>query len=429
MTQIFSPSKLSGALPAIPSKSYAHRLLLAAALAEEPTQIFCATTSVDIEATVDCLKSLGCEISYENGYFNLIPPENKVKNAIFDCVECGTLLRFFLPILTALGTGGILTGQGRLPTRPLSPLYEELIAHGAILSPEKTDAILPLTVAGQLKSGDFQLAANISSQFIGGLLMSLPLLEGDSTLTLTGKIESRPYIDMTLDVLKLFQIQIQESPDGRIFHIPGGQTYRSPKTAVVEGDWSNAAFWLSAGALGHEITLTTLDRNSRQGDRAILDVLAGFGAEIHWAGDTVAVSGKNLVAQNIDCAQIPDLVPILAVVAASATGTSRFYNAERLRLKESDRIQTVCALISHLGGIAFPTEDGLVVAGAPLLGGTVDSFNDHRIAMAAAIAALGCQGDVTLTGSQTVDKSYPHFYSDYHKLGGVAQISDSDLED
>ncbi len=415
-----SPSRLAGSLPAIPSKSYAHRLLLAAALADKPTQIDCATTSVDIEATVGCLRSLGCEISYENGCFSLTPPV-QYKDATFDCAECGTLLRFFLPILTALGTGGTLIGGGRLPTRPLSPLYEELERQGAVLVSEKESAILPLAVSGQLRAGDFTLAANISSQFIGGLLMALPLLEGDSTLTLTGKVESRPYIDMTLDVLKLFQIQVVESGDGRTFTVPGGQSYRSPTTATVEGDWSNAAFWLSAGALGHEITLTTLDKHSRQGDRAVLDVLAGFGGKISWDGDAVTVTGGDLTPQDVDCAQIPDLVPILAVVAASAPGTSRFYNAERLRLKESDRIQTVCALISALGGIALPTEDGLVVAGSPLAGGTVDSCNDHRIAMAAAVAALGCRGDVTLTDAQAVDKSYPHFFTDYQLLGGTFQ--------
>ncbi len=420
LTQQFSPGKLSGSLPAIPSKSYAHRLLLAAALADGPTQIFCAAISDDILATVSCLKELGCKISYENSIFSLTPPANYANNILFDCAECGTLLRFFLPILTALGSGGILTGRGRLPTRPLSPLYEELEGHGAVLTPEKTDQILPLAVSGRLKSGEYKLAANISSQFIGGLLMALPLLAGDSNLTLTGQIESKPYIDMTLDVLKLFQIKIQESPDGRIFHIPGGQTYRSPKNAVVEGDWSNAAFWLCAGALGHPVQLSSLNLNSRQGDRQILEVLKTFGAEIQINGDAVAVSGKNLVAQNIDCAQIPDLVPILAVTAAHAAGVSRFYNAQRLRLKESDRIQTVCALISNLGGIAFPTEDGLVVAGTLLRGGTVDSFNDHRIAMAAAIAALNCQCPVSLTDSQAINKSYPDFYADYIKLGGVA---------
>ncbi len=423
MKMTLSPSKLSGAVVAIPSKSYAHRLLLAAALADGPTQIFCPVRSQDIDATVGCLKTLGCEISYQNSYFYLTPPEKYNQNMIFDCVECGTLLRFFLPILTALGSGGILTGQGRLPTRPLSPLYEELEAHGAVLTPELDAQILPLAVSGQLKSGDFTLAANISSQFIGGLLMALPLLDGDSKLTLMGNIESRPYIDMTLDVLKLFQIQITQSADGREFFIPGDQIYRSPKKTFVEGDWSNAAFWLCAGALGHPVQLSNLNFNSRQGDKQILDVLKNFGAEIITQGDKVVVSAKNLVGQNIDCSQIPDLVPILAVTACFAQGETCFYNAQRLRLKESDRIQTVCALISTLGGQIQETADGMIVTGSGLSGGQVDSFNDHRIAMSAAIAALGCLTPVALTGGEAVDKSYPDFYADYAKLGGIVQTN------
>ncbi len=417
MKMTLSPSRLKGTLPAIPSKSYAHRLLLAAALADAPTQIFCATTSEDIDATVGCLRSLGCDISYDKGVFSLVPPQNYEKNATFDCAECGTLLRFYLPILTALGVGGQLIGRGRLPTRPLSPLYEELIAHGAVLSPQG----LPMEVAGKLESGSFTLAANISSQFIGGLLMALPLLEGNSTLTLTGAVESRPYIDMTLDVLRLFQISIQESDDGRTFSVPGGQRYRSPRTAIVEGDWSNAAFWLAAGALGHPVSLTTLDACSRQGDRRILEVLEGFGATCTWQEDAVTIRGGTLHSQDVDCAQIPDLVPILAVVAAFAPGISRFYNGQRLRLKESDRIQTVCHLLTQLGAQVEETADGLIVTGGiPLAGGNCHSHNDHRIAMSAAIAALGCGGAVTLDEPHAVEKSYPHFYADYRQLGGLA---------
>ncbi len=423
MNLTLSPSKLSGTVAAIPSKSYAHRLLLAAALADTPTQIFCATSSEDIDATVGCLRSLGCEISYQNGCFSLQPPVEYERNSTFDCGECGTLLRFFLPILAALGTGGRLIGRGRLPSRPLSPLYEELLAHGATLSPQG----LPMEVGGQLQAGHFTLAANISSQFIGGLLMALPLLDGDSTLTLTGKVESRPYIHMTLDVLRLFQIHIQESEDGRTFSVAGGQRYRSPHMATVEGDWSNGAFWLAAGAMGHPIALTTLNPNSRQGDKRILDVLEGFGASVRWDGDTLTVTGNHLHGQDIDCAQIPDLVPILAVVATAAKGTTHFYNGQRLRLKESDRIQTVCDLIHHLGGTVVQTEDSLTVTGVPLAGGNVDSHNDHRIAMAAAVAALGCGGDVTLTDAGAVDKSYPHFFQDYSRLGGSIQPTKEDV--
>lgn len=419
MSATITPSPLSGCLSSIPSKSYAHRLLICSALGDKKTIIHCSALSEDIWATVGCMNSLGAEIVYQDGYFTVTPITTLAQNPTLDCYECGTLLRFLLPVVCALGGGGTLIGQGRLPSRPLSPLYEELIAHGADLSPQG----LPLTVNGRLQSGDFTLAANISSQFIGGLLMALPLLNGDSTLTLTGTVESRPYIDMTLDVLRLFSINVTVSEDGRVFSVSGGQKYRSPEESTVEGDWSNAAFWLSAGALGDGITLTTLDPNSRQGDRAILDVLAGFGATYHWDGTAVTVTGGTLHGQTIDSAQIPDLVPILAVVATCCAGETRFINAQRLRLKESDRIATVCHLITALGGQAQETEDGLVVTGSTaLIGGSCQSFNDHRIAMSAAIATSRCADAVILDGFEAVNKSYPHFFSDYTKLGGIVSL-------
>ena len=419
MTATLTPSTLKGSISSIPSKSYAHRLLICSALGDKKTTIHCSTLSEDILATVGCMKSLGADITYQDGYFTVIPISKPVQDATMDCYECGTLLRFLLPVICALGVGGTLIGRGRLPARPLSPLYEELVAHGAELSPQG----LPLTINGKLQSGDYTLAANISSQFIGGLLMALPLLDGDSTLTLTGTVESRPYIDMTLDVLRLFSIAVTQSEDGRVFSVSGGQHYQSPIESVVEGDWSNAAFWLSAGAMGDGITVTTLNPNSRQGDSAILDMLAGFGASYHWHGTAVTVTGHNLHGQIVDAAQIPDLVPILAVVAASCEGETRFINAQRLRIKESDRIATVCHLLTALGVETHETEDGLIVVGQKqLIGGHCQSFNDHRIAMSAAIAASMCQKIVTLDDFEAVNKSYPHFFSDYTHLGGISSL-------
>ena len=408
------PSTLRGVIPAIPSKSYAHRLLIAAALSEHTSTIHCSALSDDIWATVHCLNAMGADISYDSGHFTVHPIITPTAGT-FDCAECGTTLRLLLPVVCALGVGGDLTGRGRLPERPLSPLYEELTDHGAQLSAQ---GAFPLTVSGQLTAGDYTLAANVSSQFISGLLFALPLLAGDSTLTLTGAVESRPYLDMTLDVLSRFGVIITERDN--VFFIHGGQRLTAPAESTVEGDWSNAAFWLCAGALGDGVTVTTLSPTSRQGDANVLDVLRTFGATVSWSGDSVTVSGGTLCGHTIDGSQIPDLVPILCVVGALASGTTTVVNAQRLRIKESDRLATVHALLHQLGTDITQTDDGLMIhGGVPLTGGQVTSANDHRIAMACAIAAAHCDGAVTLTDAQAVQKSYPHFFDDYTRLGGI----------
>lgn len=420
MRAILQPGKLRGTVAAIPSKSYAHRLLICAALADGPTEITCPSISEDIRATADCLNRLGADIRYRNGVFRVRPIEAPTKQPELSCGESGTTLRFLLPVVCALGTGGSLTGRGRLADRPLSPLYEELEAHGAELSPQ---GVFPLTTGGRLRSGDYTIAADVSSQFIGGLLFALPLLEGDSTLHLTGKIESRPYLFMTLEVLTLFGAVVREGEDGRTFSIPGGQKFHSPGQMTVEGDWSNAAFWLAAGACGGDVTVTGLRPSSCQGDKVILDVLERFGAAVWWEPNGGArVIGKSLFGCTIDASDIPDLVPALAVTAARAKGETVFTHAQRLRLKESDRIQTVTTLLKSLGGEVRETEDGLIVRGGKgLSGGQADSSNDHRIAMAAAVAATLCAGSVTISGAQAVNKSYPNFFADYNALGGVVE--------
>lgn len=419
MKAYIEPAPLHGKLTAIPSKSCAHRLLLAAALADGPTRIACARLSEDIEASAACLNALGARVSHENGAFTVHPLHRNapgaVSGALLDCGECGTTLRFLLPVVCALGAQGAFTGRGRLAQRPLSPLYEELVRHGAVLSGQ---GCFPLRFSGQLASGDYTLAANVSSQFIGGLLFALPLLEGDSRLELTGPVESRPYIEMTLDVLRLFGIEINVSADERVFFVPGGQSYRSPGQIQTEGDWSNAAFWLTAGALSESgIMVTGLSARSRQGDRAVLEILERFGARVSGGGDA-SVSGGALCACEIDASQIPDLVPVLSVAAAAASGTTVIRGAGRLRLKESDRLCTVRQMLCALGGRARETQDGLIITGGPLSGGRVDAAGDHRIAMAAAVASVCCKGPLEILGAEAVGKSYPTFFEDFAALGG-----------
>ena len=396
------PSALSGSLKAIPSKSAAHRLLICAALADAETEIYCPALSKDISATADCLRTMGAKIEYRDERFFVSPIREAAKNAKLDCGESGSTLRFLLPVVCALGAGAEIKMHGRLPQRPLSPLWEELEAHGAVLSRPQEDII---RVKGKLKAGAYSIRADISSQYISGLLFALPLLEGESGIELVGNIESTGYIEMTRQAQEIFSL----SPafDGRRFEIPAGARYVSPGEAQVEGDWSNAAFWLVADALSAgEISLSGLDGDSLQGDKAVVSAIE----QIKQGNATV------------DVKDIPDLVPILSVLAAVSPGKTEFINAGRLRIKESDRIKAVCDMLSALGGDCEETAEGLIIHGkAALSGGTVDSVNDHRIAMSAAVAAIVCENAVTILDAESVNKSYPAFFEDYKKLGGIVR--------
>ncbi len=413
---------LSGEIPAIASKSYAHRLLMAAALADRPTTVRCATVSDDILATARVLTAMGASVERTDEGFVVEPISTRPVGPTLDCGESGTTERFILPIACALGLDAAVTGCGRLPERPLSPLYEELQAHGIDLSPQ---GVFPLHARGRLPAGDYSLAADVSSQFIGGLLFALSVVPGKSTLTLTGRIESAPYIDMTLDVLALFGASIARTADGRRFEIEGRTHLSSPGAAAVEGDWSNAAFWLCAGALGRGVTLTGLRADSRQGDRAVADILKAFGADVSLTEDAVTVRPGTMNGMTVDAAQIPDLVPVLAVVAAFAEGETRFLNAGRLRIKESDRLTTTRELLERLGADVEELPDGLVVRGrGTLAGGECEGANDHRIVMSAAVAGARTQHPVAIRGAQAVRKSYPGFFDDFARLGGLVFLED-----
>ena len=400
---------LNGMAEGISSKSDAHRLLIAASLADGETKLHLRGTSADILATQNCLMALGAQISYKEDTMTILPVDKKKVKTIplLDCKESGSTLRFLLPVAAALGVEATFHMEGRLPQRPLFPLDRELEAHGAALT-RPTDTTL--TVSGRLTPGDYHLPGDVSSQYISGLLFALPLLAGPSTLTVSGPIESAPYLQLTEAALRQFGVAPQWHPP--VYDLAPGR-YHSPGAAAVEGDWSNAAFFLAAGA-----TVTGLDLQSRQGDRAILWLLQRFGAAVAQYEDTAAVELGKLTAQDIDAAAIPDLVPVLAVLAANAQGTSRIYNAARLRLKESDRLSTVAALLRNLGGKVEITADGLTIEGTGLTGGVVDSYFDHRIAMAAAVAATSAHGPVVLRNAQAVEKSYPGFWADFQALGG-----------
>lgn len=384
-----SPGLLGGTLQTIPSKSQAHRILICAAFSHKPTSIGCPETNDDIEATAECLRALGARISRtECGYY-VEPATTIPESADLHCNESGSTLRFLLPVVGALGVDTTFHMRGRLPERPLSPLWEELERMGCQLI-RPTNSTLRCT--GRLRSGTFQMDGSVSSQFISGLLFAMALLPEESCLVLSGKIESVPYITMTQDALALFGVASKDfTVSGRL---------QSPGTVDVEGDWSNAAFFLTANKLGSKIALENLNRNSAQGDRAIIEILQQI-------DDPISVSAAN----------IPDLVPILSVAAAANKGAV-FTDIRRLRMKESDRVLTVANMLQSLGCRVSFDENTLSVEPAPFRSCTIDACGDHRIAMAAAIASTVADGTVTILGAECVAKSYPKFWCDFRKLGG-----------
>ncbi|MBS1418668.1 MAG: 3-phosphoshikimate 1-carboxyvinyltransferase [Oscillospiraceae bacterium] len=410
------PGPRSGAVHIPASKSQAHRLLVCAALGEEETEIFCDGISKDIAATMACLRALGAEIKETKQGGILVKPVSAppAGEVILPCGESGSTLRFLLPAAGALGARARFKMEGRLPERPLAPLDRELTAHGMSLE-KRGDT---LVCSGKLRPGDYRLPGDVSSQYISGLLMALPLLPGESVLQVTGKIESSAYITMTGDALRLAGLAL--TPDRGCWVIPGGVKYRLPRALSVEGDYSNAAFFLCAGAMSERgISVTGLNPDSHQGDRAVLDILRRFGAETERRQGEILCRGGALRGCEIDAAPIPDLIPVLSVLAAGAAGETRVINAGRLRLKESDRLRSTTEMLKALGAEIRELPEGLVIRGGKRLrGGRVDSCGDHRIAMSAAVAAGICTGTVTVEGAECVAKSYPRFWADYEALTG-----------
>lgn len=400
MQVTITPHDLGGSIKAIPSKSAAHRLLICAALADRETEISCPLLSKDISATADCLRAMGADIEYKNGSFSVKPIVEPVKMAAIDCGESGSTLRFLLPVACALGAGARIKMHGRLPERPMSPLWEELERHGAKLSRPEPDII---QVEGGLVAGEYRIRADISSQFISGLLFALPLLKAESKIVMEGNVESVGYIRMTCQAQEAFSLKCPLADN--VFTVSAEAGYKSPGNVFVEGDWSNAAFWLVADAISEKsIGMSGLLEDSLQGDKAVVSAI-----EQIKKGDAV-----------VDVKDIPDLVPILSVLASVTKGRTEFINAGRLRIKESDRLKAVTDMLTALGGDCTETAEGLIINGRKhLKGGTVDSVNDHRIAMSAAVAAIACEEPVTILCAQAVEKSYPAFYEDYKMLGGI----------
>lgn len=416
------PCRFCGEVTAISSKSDAHRLLIASALSDRSTFIRCNARSADITATVNCLNSLGADIKFVDGGISVKPIKEKRKSAVLDCNESGSTIRFLLPVAASLGTNTEFTGGGRLPERPLSPLREQMEAHGVVFSPIN---VFPVKINGEMISGEFTIKGNISSQFITGLLFALPLLNGNSIINVIPPVESRPYIDMTLNTLKKFGITVTEKSNS--FFIPGGQKYASPGTVESEGDWSNSAFFLTAGAVSGKVTVTGLDVSSVQGDKQILTILKEMGAEITVEQGSITVKKGDLHGINIDARNIPDLVPIISVAAAAANdGETVITGAERLKIKESDRLTAVYESFKALGVDISKTDDGLVINKTGIVGGgAVSGYNDHRMVMALSVLSAVSSGDIILRGAEAVNKSYPNFFEDFSSLGGSYNVINS----
>ncbi len=432
---IIQKSPIAGLLMPPPSKSAGHRALICAALAalQNRGEGVCyrvsrlldpsgSALSDDLAATLRAIRAMGVNATADADALILTAGSRPSGSAEVDCGESGSTLRFFLPLFAALGLPARFTGRGRLPDRPLGVYADCLPTHGVSLSFSASGGCLPLDLSGHLTGGAFLLPGDISSQFISGLLLALPLCNEDSTVRLSTPLESADYVNMTIQALSQAGIEIKILPDG--WFIPGGQRYRSFHTAV-ESDWSQAAFLLAAGALGGEVRLPGLKLDSSQGDRAALTLFRRMGAEIFISQGIIRCRRAPLRGIDIDATQIPDLVPILAVAGSLAEGETRITGAARLRIKESDRLKATADGLSRLGARVEERPDGLVLQGVPRLkGGQVSGYHDHRIVMSMAVAALQCDQPVEVTDAESVQKSWPDFFADFRRIGGNVHVVD-----
>jgi len=393
-------SILKGEVTTPPSKSAAHRALICSFLAGAG-EVKGIIDSADMKATVGALEAL------KNG------------DDVINCGESGSTLRFIIPIAAALGKSVCFTGEGRLPERPVGEYIPLLEAHGVKC---KSNGYLPLEISGKLSGGTFEIRGDISSQYITGLLLALPLLKEEGRIILTTPLQSKPYVDMTIAVLKEYGISIIEKEN--LYIIPANQSFK-PCDFTVEGDWSQAAFFLAAGAVNGDISVLGLDMNSAQGDKEIVNILKRFGADIELSKNAVRAKKSELFGIEIDAENIPDMVPALAVVAANAKGKTVIKNIQRLRIKESDRVESIVSNLKKAGVKAGATENEIIVEGSKIKAAQLDGFNDHRIVMAFSVLALTADGKTTITDALSINKSYPRFFEDYNSLGGRANVIDN----
>lgn len=391
-------SILNGTVTAPPSKSAAHRALICSFLAGGGS-VFPIINSKDMQATTGVIDAL------------------KRGDSTLNCIESGSTLRFMIPVAASLGKSVTFTGEGRLPERPVGEYLEILPKHNVKV---ESNGFLPLSISGKLTNGTYEAAGDVSSQYITGLLLALANVDGDSAVILTTKLQSKPYVDMTVKVMADYGVDVKETEFGYLIH--GNQQFKK-LDYTVEGDWSQAAFFLVAGAIGGNITVNGLDMNSTQGDKEIVNVIRNFGGNITVDDNEIRCFGGELKGTEIDASDIPDLVPIIAVLAAFAKGKTVIKGAERLRYKESDRIESVVQNLKLLGAQVQETTDGMIINGGKKLNSAkLKGFNDHRIVMAFSVAGLYIDGTVEIDDAESINKSYPSFFEDYNRLGGKADV-------
>ena len=395
---LIKPSGANGSVTMPPSKSAAHRAIVCSFLAGG------GTVSPIIDSK-DMLAALGAVKSLQNN------------EKTINCIESGNTLRFFIPVAAALGKSVTFTGEGRLPQRPIGEYLKLLPLHGVEV---KSAGALPLSLSGRLQSGDFHIRGDISSQYITGLLLALPVLSGDSRIILTSKLLSRPYVELTLGVLRDYGVEACETDYG--YFVPGNQKY-AVRDYTVEGDWSHAAFFMSAAAIGGSVTIKGLRSDSRQGDMAVCDVMRRFGAQVAWNGSAVTCRAEKLSGIDIDCEDITDMAPAIAVTAAFAKGRTVIRGASRLRLKESDRLAAIAHNLRLMGAAVDEREDGLVIdPPAEVRGAELRGFNDHRIVMAFSVAGMYAKGETVIDDAGSIAKTYPAFFDDFRAVGGRADV-------
>lgn len=398
-----TPAFLNGKILVPPSKSISHRALIAAALADGESKIYNLLDCVDTTATIDALTALGAEIKQESNYTIVKGIRTPSETADINCHESGSTLRFVMPIAAALGCRASFDGRANLPNRPITPYFDQFEKHGVKFLTTK----MPYITEGKLTGGVYEIAGNISSQFITGFLLALSLLQEDSIIKITSPLESKPYVDLTIDAMNSFGVKVEEGENE--YRIKGGQKYR-PCNYTVEADMSQAAFFLVANAIGGSTTPQNLRYDSVQGDRAIIDITKTF----------LQNGGK---AFDVAADDIPDLVPIMTVLACFAEGTSHITGCARLRIKECDRLAAISDELNKLGACIEAGSDNLTIHGVKKLhGGDCIAYSDHRIAMSLAIASQKCTEPLIIRGAECVAKSYPNFFEDFKNLGGIADV-------
>lgn len=415
-------STLCGSVSAPSSKSVAHRVMICSALSRSKCKINNISDSDDMKATISCLETLGAKFVRDGSTLFIDSTDfasDTTAHYTLNCKESGTTARIMIPVCAALGLSVTFTGEGRLPTRPVDEYLRIFDEHD--VKYKMGDTYLPLTISGKLTGSHFSISPSVSSQYVTGMLLALSLLDNDTTLSLESALLGSQYVNITTDVMRDFGINVQKIDN--TYRLNGNDTYKAKDTLSVEGDWSQAAFFLCGGAICGDITVTNLDINSAQGDKKIVNFLRSFGADVTLSDNSVKVRKSTLKATTIDATDTPDLVPILAVLSSFAQGVTTITGVERLKYKESDRLKSTTDMINALGGNATYNDDSMTITGTTLTGGVVNSYNDHRIVMSATIAGLNCENAVTISGANAVNKSYSQFFEDYKSIRGVADVS------